>query len=110
MSFQEGLYKAEFQTQRGFGAGVVWLKDGLVRGGDSLMYYSGSYTVANGQVTADFTSKVHSKAANGLQTVLGEDTSQVRLTGAVSGNTVALSGHPASHPGLTLAVKLTLLT
>ncbi len=39
---KDGLYRVEFQTQRGAGAGVVFLEGGALRGGDSQMFYTGS--------------------------------------------------------------------
>jgi hypothetical protein len=41
---QNGLYWVEFRTPLGSGAGVVVLQDGNLRGGDSSMYYFGTYT------------------------------------------------------------------
>jgi hypothetical protein len=36
---QNGLYAAEFQTPLGNGHGVVMLLNGVLQGGDSMMYY-----------------------------------------------------------------------
>lgn len=38
---EEGLYKVLFQTQLGQGTGVVTVREGRLRGGDSVMYYTG---------------------------------------------------------------------
>jgi len=41
--FSPGLYAFRFDTPIGEGAGVAWLRDGDVRGRDSLMAYTGTY-------------------------------------------------------------------
>ena len=35
----EGFYAIAFQAQGASGSGVVYLNDGQVRGGDSILYY-----------------------------------------------------------------------
>ncbi len=49
---KDGLYNIEFATHLGSGAGVVVLRDGKIRGGDSSMYYVGDYSLDGDAVRA----------------------------------------------------------
>ena len=53
MSFENGLYAIRFQTPLGAGAGVAYLENGKLRGGDSMMAYVGSFNETGGVLTAD---------------------------------------------------------
>jgi hypothetical protein len=57
---QTGLYKVNFKTPLGLGAGVVVLENGMIRGGDSSMFYRGTY---RGGAGADSLDAAFSKAA-----------------------------------------------
>lgn len=102
----EGLHKVEFGTPYGTGAGVIWLKDGNVHGGDSSMYYVGTYSVSGDKITGRFIVKKHTSG----QSVLGQDTSQVNFTGTITGTSAMLSGNPVGLPNVVLKVKLTPLS
>ena len=58
---QNGLYAAEFQTPLGKGYGVVMLLNGVLQGGDSMMYYQGSYTVDGNNFTAEVKTGAHAR-------------------------------------------------
>jgi len=47
----EGLWTASMSAPGEFGAGVIVFETGRVFGGDSSMYYTGSYQVDGGKVT-----------------------------------------------------------
>lgn len=49
---EESFYKVMFQIQLGQGTGVVTLREGRLRGRDSVMYYTGEYTIDHGEVDA----------------------------------------------------------
>jgi hypothetical protein len=103
---QNGLYRVEFRTPLGSGAGVVTLQDGNLRGGDSSMYYFGSYTETGNQATVDAESHRHTP---GVPSVLGRDDAHLSLRGTVQGNSAQLTGTAREAPGVTLQVSLSLL-
>ncbi len=59
MPLQNGLYKIEFQTQLGAGSGVVILHDGQLRGGDSMIYYVGTYKQDGDEFSAEVRTDAH---------------------------------------------------
>lgn len=56
---KDGPYKVHFQTPIGTGAGVVFVHDSQLHGGDSRMYYVGIYTEVGGQLIATVRANVH---------------------------------------------------
>jgi hypothetical protein len=103
---QNGLYRVEFGTPLGSGAGVVLLQDGNLRGGDSSMYYFGTFTETGNQATVVAESHRHTP---GLPSVLGRDDTHLSLQGTVQGNSAQLNGSAREAPGVNLQVSLTLL-
>jgi hypothetical protein len=103
---QDGLYRVEFGTPLGAGAGVVALQGGKLRGGDSSMYYVGTFTEAGNQATAQVESHRHTP---GLASVLGRDDAHISLRGTVQGNSARMTGTAREAPGVNLSVTLTFL-
>jgi hypothetical protein len=103
---QNGLYRVEFRTPLGSGAGVVVLEDGNLRGGDSGMYYFGTFTETGNQATVDAESHRHTP---GTASVLGRDDANLSLRGTVQGNSAQLTGTAREAPGVTLQVSLSLI-
>jgi hypothetical protein len=64
----DGLYIVKFSTPMGSGAGVVILTSGKLRGGDSAIVYSGSYSQDGDQFTAEVKTFRHT---NGMPSVFG---------------------------------------
>ncbi|MEP1573629.1 GrlR family regulatory protein [Roseibium album] len=106
---QEGLYKALFQTQQGAGAGVVYLSEGTVRGGDSGMFYVGTYTLDGDQFTATVKVDTHTDTP-GLLSTLGRDSATLVLAGSFNGDTVITKGTTPDVPGLTFQAILSRLS
>jgi hypothetical protein len=102
---QEGLYKVEFQTPRGNGAGVVILAGGKLMGGDSMMAYNGTYAVNGNQITAQVSTFVHTRSPN-MSSVLGVDQATLSLKGTANGNTAQLSGSAKEAPGMTFGATM----
>jgi hypothetical protein len=102
---EEGLYKVTFQTPLGQGTGVVVLRGGQVSGGDSLMYYTGSYTLTDGQIDAQLLTDTHSNTP-GMGSVLGVPKARLRLTGKFSGQSAQLSGSSPDAPGISFQALL----
>jgi hypothetical protein len=49
---RDGLYKVYFETPLGANFGVVHAVDGKIWGGDSSMFYVGSYVTRGNEITA----------------------------------------------------------
>lgn len=107
---QNGLYKATFNTPMGEGYGVVVLADGILRGGDSMMYYVGTYSETGGQFTAAVEVDAHSQVP-GLVSVFGPGINRVHIDiqGQSTADSAKANGSSPQAPGVGFAVTLTLL-
>ena len=100
----DGFYSVKFQTPGGAGGGIVVLAGGNLRGGDSAILYSGTYT-QNGD---DFSAKVAtSRHLLGFPSVFGIDNVNIVLTGKSSATTATCTGGAAEVPGVALQTILT---
>ena len=103
---RNGLYKVEFRTPLGFGAGVVTLHDGTVGGGDSGMYYAGTYQIKDSQFSASVAVRRHTA---GVPSTLGTDNATLNLSGNISGDRAQLAGTTPNMPNLTFQAVLSRL-
>jgi hypothetical protein len=103
---KDGLYKVSFQTPLGAGAGVVVLSGGHMRGGDSAIYYAGTYTQDDNRFSASVATARHSA---GLPSVFGIDTAHISLRGSIDGDSATAQGTAVEAPGVTFQVILTRL-
>ncbi len=101
----EGFYAVEFRAPAGAGTGVVFLKDGHLRGGDSMMYYTGNYKLEGDKFTAEVTTNGHAKPP-GMQSVFGRDNVHISLQGSFSGQDAKLTGTAKEAPGMTFSATL----
>jgi len=104
-----GLYKVRFETSRGAGTGVVALVDGHVRGGDSSMFYYGTYTAKDGYFTADVVTNVHTIAPH-RPSLFGRDIVHLRLEGPYQHDFAQVKGHAREVPEIELKSTLTRLS
>ena len=100
---QNGLYQAALSTNGRIGTGVVVLNEGLVRGGDSSMFYTGTYTTDLERITAKIFVRPHTDVDT---PVLGIPSATLTLVGSLSGDQIELRGHVAELP--TTHVKINL--
>jgi hypothetical protein len=105
MPISNGLYKAHFRTPLGEGFGVVHLLDGKLRGGDSSIYYVGSYIQDGDQFSANIATDTHS-VTPGIRPVFGKDQVNITVSGTVSGETVQMTGSAAEVPGVSFQSTL----
>lgn len=105
MALRNGLYKIDFETQRGGGQGVVYLKNGKIRGGDSGWYYVGTYEQEGDAFTATVRVKDHTKHTR-ITSVFGVDEAEMTLKGETRGDTVRTKGKSKQAPGVTFAATL----
>lgn len=108
MQMQNGLYKVEFQTPLGAGAGVVVLENGTIRGGDSAMFYVGHVSENGNDLTAEVEGKQHTNVP-GMRSVFGVNHTHIKLAGKLSGNTASLTGTAREAPGVSFQARLTKL-
>lgn len=107
---QNGLYKVAFSTPLGEGYGVVVLENGTLRGGDSMMFYIGSYTETQGQFTASVDVDVHSEVP-GMVSVFGPGRNRVHidLKGQSTDSSANASGTSPQAPSVGFNATLTRL-
>jgi hypothetical protein len=103
---REGLYKVQFQTQLGAGAGVAVARDGKMWGGDSGIFYTGTYKDEGGTITASVAIDRHTKHP-GIASVFGVDRANITLTGKDTGSTITMTGKAAQAPGVSFQAILT---
>ena len=100
---RNGMYKVEFATPRGAGYGIVILNNGKVQGGDTSMYYNGTYQMTGDQFKGSVTVRRHSAA---LPSVFGLDDLTINLSGKGSDDQGQLTGTSPQVPGVSLQARL----
>ena len=102
---KNGLYRVSFQTPLGAGAGVLHLMDGRLWGGDTGLYYVGTYTINENELIADVTTNRHTQIP-GNTSVFGIDHVHIQLRGPVQEDHIAMTGSAAEAPGISFQVIL----
>lgn len=97
-----GLYAINFRTPLGQGDGVVYLTDGKVKGGDSALWYDGSYTLEGVNFMGSIRTGQHAQGFS----VLGNPNATLHFTGVFDGGTAKLTGTSKEAPGVTLTCHL----
>jgi hypothetical protein len=103
---RDGIYKVQFQTPLGQGAGVVVLQGDKLRGGDSRIYYIGTYSQSGDQFTADVETDAHTQVP-GMASVFGVDRAHINLTGRVTGDSAQVTGTAREAPNVSFQATLT---
>ena len=104
-----GLYKVRFETPRGNGTGVVVLKDGHLWGGDSSMFYTGTYTVQDGAFTGKLVTNVHTIAPH-KPSIFGRDIVHITLKGTFSRDFGEVTGSAREVPDVSFRAELSKLS
>ena len=102
---KDGKYAAWFRTPRGQGTGIVYLANGKISGGDSVITYGGSYELDENRFRATLTTRRH---AAGQPSVFGLDEVEVKLTGMFNGMIASCSGRAEQAPELVFECTLIL--
>ena len=92
---KNGKYAAWYKTPSKQGTGVVYLLDGSITGGDSILSYSGTYAVSADEFTAVLKTSRHSK---GHDTIFGVDDLTLVLKGKVVGRIAKFIGTAEEFP------------
>jgi hypothetical protein len=101
----DGLYKVEFNTPMGAGIGIVCLDGGKLRGGDSGLFYVGSYGSDGDRFIANVTTGRHT-AIPGTISVFGVDRVHITLKGTHTGDIIDASGTAAEAPNIPFKARL----
>ncbi len=86
----EGMFKAAFSTALGTGNGIVVLRGGKIEGGDSSVYYTGTYS----QIGDDFSADLHTTTyapGSGIN-LFGARNASATVKGSVKGEIITGSG------------------
>jgi hypothetical protein len=100
---QDGEYAAWYKTPRGEGTGIIRLANGEITGGDSVLSYSGWYTVEQDRFTAVLTTRRHTA---GQPSVFGIDEVELQLAGKSTGVTASCTGTATQAPELPFQATL----
>src|SRR4051794_11545766 len=102
---RDGLYKADFHTPLNSGTGVVHILNGRLWGGDSALYYVGTFAFRGDEVMADIVTNRHTPNSQ-VTSVFGTDRVHASLQGKWSGDTAVLRGSAAEAPGIVFQARL----
>ncbi len=105
---KDGIYKVNFKTGNGSGTGIVVFASGSVRGGDSLMYYTGTVKESENEIKVSLRVRKHSDVP-GMRSVLGSDDANLELSGTSTNDTATVSGSPVGMPSISFEAQLNLL-
>ena len=103
----QGLYKFRFTTERGTGCGVMFATaGGRLYGGDSGSSFVGSFTEADGIISAEFTMSRHYHDPKYVP-MFDVDNVVMNFNGAHRGEEIHFEGSSAALPGVRFATVLT---
>jgi hypothetical protein len=91
---RDGLYTLGIEmsgAKRGHATGVVVLRGGVIMGGDSFFYYTGSYSQSRGKWRGEMIVHQHTEAP-GLNLVFGGREVTCGFTGTCSGGVADIDG------------------
>ena len=90
----DGLYSLAIEmsgAKRGHATGIVVLRDGVILGGDSFFYYTGSYSFSRGKWRGEMIVNQHTEAP-GLNLVFGGREVTCGFTGTYSAGAADIDG------------------
>lgn len=95
-----GIYHVDFSSPNGAGCGTVFLENGILRGGDSIVAYWGTYSIDGNLIKGSAETKLHGRGYS----ILGAATSLV-FQGTFSGDELQCTG---TVPGTSMQVRITM--
>lgn len=99
----DGFYSMVFETPLGQGGGVAVLSSGALQGGDSSMYYVGTFAETGQQITALV--RVGTHLAGGTS-VFGVSDANLTISGRIDGDTITGTATAAEVPGFVMNIRL----
>ncbi len=100
-SMIQGLYKVSFQANGSSGDGVVVIDNGQFVGGDSCLYYFGTFQEQGDVVTVVLQTHRHSE---GPESLLGNDDFSATLSGTVTATGFTMANDPLVITGVPLSL------
>jgi len=104
---ENGSYSVWFRTLLGEEMGVVMLEDGKITGGDTVIAYKGSYSLAEDSFTADISTERHTP---GQLSVFGIDNVDLTLTGKSTYTMASCHGTSRQAPGIAFEAIIIRIT
>ena len=108
MAIASGTYKAEFTTPLGEGSGIVFVENGKIRGGDSVMLYLGEYTSSGDTIEATIKVTRHT-VTQAFSSVFGVDNVTIKLSGQTTPTSAQVVGVSPQALGIRFDAVLTRL-
>lgn len=107
-AFKEGLYRLGFHTLTGWGYGLAYLANGKIYGGDSYIYYIGTYSISGNYVQARVKAKPYiDNPPPGAFSLFGREDNTVEIEGdLVEGSRIELKARSKQAPGIELKAVL----
>lgn len=101
----QGLYKVELETPRGKIVGVVFARDGKLRGGNSALAYIGQFQQTGCAVAGTMTARRHTRDPK-CPSLFGVEDVRLTLHGFEKDGFATLDGTAAEAPSLGCRVVL----
>ncbi|MGN6287455.1 MAG: hypothetical protein ACTHM2_20085 [Afipia sp.] len=105
---REGLYRVAFHNVHGAGGGVMYMRGGKMRGGNSAFAFIGSYTEADDVMSVKVSTRLHTLDPD-FKPLFGGDDVTIVLKGKAQGDTIDLEGAALHMPGVTFKAMLTMI-
>jgi hypothetical protein len=105
---REGLYRVAFHNIHGAGGGVMYMRGGKMRGGNSAFAFVGSYTETDGVLSVKVSTRLHTHDPN-FKPLFGGDDVTIVLKGEFHDDTIDLEGAALHMPGVTFKAMLTMI-
>ncbi|WP_169568809.1 GrlR family regulatory protein [Sneathiella limimaris] len=102
---QEGLYTGEFETPFGKGTGVLHFSNGEINGGNSALFYVGTYSVDGNTLNAEVRTKRFTISGE-VASIFGVDDITIHMEGEIDGDTIVIDGVADEVPDMQMRGKL----
>ena len=103
----DGIYRVQFETLVGSGAGIVVVTGDKIRGGDDAFAYFGTLQRTDNGFIAEIETKRH---APGRSSVFNMEAVHIQLTGIMDGPNAICTGTAKQVPGLIFKAVLTFIS
>jgi hypothetical protein len=105
---REGLYRVAFHNVHGVGGGVMYVRGGKMRGGNSAFAFIGSYVLNDDGISAKVSTRRHTIDPD-FKPLFDGDEVTIILRGKAQGDTVDFEGAALHMPGVTFQAMLTMI-
>ncbi|WP_128255751.1 GrlR family regulatory protein [Falsirhodobacter deserti] len=102
----EGFFHAHFVTDKDQGDGVAYLANGKLHGGDSAMFYRGTYSTDGEKFEADLEVGRHTEGTP-ITSITGAARARHKITGRIEGDNLVCEAVTDQEPAVKLDLTLT---